>query len=56
LPKRNLLNKVVVFQGRNFTLVQFATYTYAQNVVQCFVAPKKDLNAAAFSLPSAVTA
>jgi hypothetical protein len=40
LPKRNLLNKVVGFTGKKFTLAQFATYTYAQNVVHSFVAPK----------------
>jgi hypothetical protein len=40
LPKRNLLNKVVGFTGKKFTLAQFATYTYAQNVVHSFIAPK----------------
>jgi hypothetical protein len=40
LPKRNVLNKVVGFTGKKFALVQFALYTYAQNVVQCFIAPK----------------
>jgi hypothetical protein len=30
----------MALRGRNFTLVQFATYTYAQNVVHSFVAPK----------------
>jgi hypothetical protein len=38
LPKRNLLNKVVGFTGKKFTLAQFALYTYAQNVVCGFVA------------------
>jgi hypothetical protein len=40
LPKRNVLNKVVGFTGKKFALVQFALYTYAQNVVHGFVAPK----------------
>jgi hypothetical protein len=40
LPKRNLLNKVVGFTGKKFTLAQFALDTYAQNVVRSFVAPK----------------
>jgi hypothetical protein len=40
LPKRNVLNKVVGFTGNKFTLLQFALYTYAQNVVQSFAASK----------------
>jgi hypothetical protein len=40
LLKRNVLNKVVGFTGKKFALVQFALYTYAQNVVHSFVAPK----------------
>jgi hypothetical protein len=31
---------MLALRERIFTLVQFATYTYAQNVVHGFVAPK----------------
>jgi hypothetical protein len=40
---------MLALRERIFTLVQFATYTYAQNVVQCFVAPEKSLQTKTFS-------
>jgi hypothetical protein len=47
---------MLALRERIFTLVQFATYTYAQNVVHSFVAPKKSLNAKPSSSTVAVIA
>jgi hypothetical protein len=39
---------MLALRERVFTLVQFATYTYAQNVVRSFVAPKNQYKPAPF--------